>query len=108
MFLAMNGQKTLKAYRNITLLLLLALVLYARLSHYGEQSFACTPGACAAPSNTLVIFSHTDFPESHVRRALGLFAANDVPVWLGWCGVVIPLLLVVLAVYMLPKRPWKE
>ena len=52
----MNGQKSLKAYRNITLLLLLALVLNVRLVNYGERSFPCAPGRCEAPAATLVIF----------------------------------------------------
>lgn len=105
----MGEQKSLKAYRNITLLLLLALVLNVRLVSYGELSFPCTPGRCDAPRGTLMIFSHQDFPESGVRHALGLFAAGDVPVWLAWsAGLILPLLLVVMAVYLLPKRPWKE
>jgi hypothetical protein len=109
MVAAMGEQKSLKAYRNITLLLLLALVLNVRLVSYGEHSFPCAPGKCAAPPSTLMIFSHQDFPENGVRRALGLFAANDVPVWLGWsAGLILPVMLVLLAVYMLPKRPWQK
>ena len=105
----MRQPDSLKAYRNITLLLLLALFMAVRMADYDERVVPCTPGSCAHPADTLFIVAQDNFPETGASRVLGFFAGQGIPVWLGWAGgLVVPVILLGIAIAMLPRPPWKE
>ena len=100
-----SPSNSLKAYRRVCMMLLAAFILNVWLVSYGEHAMTCVNAICTPPDNTLWIFR----ADPEMRRTLGLFAARDVPLWVAWLfGLILPVMLLVTAVLIMPKRPWQE